>query len=102
LWPFIPEFACDIAAVRTILELRRRPTNFSHCPAETAWNLPHKLFQAAALPHDPSGANDKCHFYKCQTCGAMVDKRQLDDVLFHEDHRHRPNIPYEGPGVRLE
>jgi hypothetical protein len=55
-----------------------------------------------ALPHESSPADDKCHFYKCQTCGAMVDKRELDDVIFHEDHRHRPDIPYNGPGVRLE
>ena len=26
----------------------------------------------------------------------MVDKRQLDDVLFHEDHKQRPDIPYSG------
>jgi hypothetical protein len=35
---------------------------------------------------------EKRHFYKCQQCGEMVDKRQLDDVLFHEDHVHRPDI----------
>jgi hypothetical protein len=34
------------------------------------------------------------HFYKCKQCGEMVDKRQLDDVLFHEDHVHRPDIQY--------
>jgi hypothetical protein len=27
----------------------------------------------------------KSHFYECQQCGEMVDMRQLDDVLFHED-----------------
>jgi hypothetical protein len=32
---------------------------------------------------------DKRHFYKCKQCGEMVDMRQLDDVLFHEDHVHR-------------
>jgi hypothetical protein len=26
----------------------------------------------------------------------MVDMRQLDDVLFHEDHVHRPDIQYGG------
>jgi hypothetical protein len=24
----------------------------------------------------------------------MVDKRQLDEVLFHEDHKPRPDLPY--------
>jgi hypothetical protein len=26
----------------------------------------------------------------------MVDRRQLDDVLFHEDHVHRPDFQYGG------
>jgi hypothetical protein len=39
---------------------------------------------------------EKKHFYRCQQCGEMVDMRQLDDVLFHEDHIHRPDIPYGG------
>jgi hypothetical protein len=34
--------------------------------------------------------SEKRHFYQCR-CGEMVDKRQLDDVLFHEtDHKPRP------------
>src|SRR6266550_4755060 len=34
---------------------------------------------------------EKRHFYKCTQCGEMVDRRQLDDVLFHEaDHNPRP------------
>ncbi len=39
---------------------------------------------------------EKRHFYKCRRCGEMVGKRQLDDVLFHEDHVHRPDIQYGG------
>jgi hypothetical protein len=31
----------------------------------------------------------------------MVDRRQLDDVLFHEDHVHRPDILYSG-SLRVE
>jgi len=32
----------------------------------------------------------------------MVDKRQLDEVLFHEtDHKPRPDIQYSG-SVRIE
>jgi len=41
-------------------------------------------------------AAEKQRFYKCQKCGEMVDKRRLDDVLFHEDHKRRPDIQYEG------
>jgi len=39
---------------------------------------------------------DKKHFYKCKQCGEMVDMRQLDDVLYHQDHVHRPDIQYGG------
>src|SRR5919198_1476998 len=39
---------------------------------------------------------EKRHFYQCKECGEMVDKRQLDDVIFHEDHLHRPDIQYSG------
>jgi len=32
--------------------------------------------------------SEKGHFYKCMQCGEMVDRRQLDEVLFHEtDHK---------------
>jgi hypothetical protein len=40
--------------------------------------------------------SEKQHFYKCKRCGEFVDMRQLDDVLFHEDHIHRPDIRYGG------
>jgi hypothetical protein len=39
---------------------------------------------------------ERQHFYRCEQCGEMVDMRQLDDVLFHEDHVHRPDIQYGG------
>lgn len=32
------------------------------------------------------------HYNECAVCGQMVDKRQLDDVLFHEKHRQFPDI----------
>jgi hypothetical protein len=35
-------------------------------------------------------------FGKRESSGEMVDKRQLDEVLFHEDHVHRPDIQYGG------
>jgi hypothetical protein len=45
---------------------------------------------------------EKRHFYKCQQCGELVDKRQLDNVVFHEtDHKPRPDIQY-GDSVRIE
>ncbi len=44
--------------------------------------------------------SEKRHFYKCR-CGEMVDMRQLDDVLFHEDHVERPDIQYGG-SVRID
>jgi hypothetical protein len=43
---------------------------------------------------------DKKHFYRCGQCGEMVDMRQLDDVLFHEDHVQRPDMQY-GASIRL-
>jgi hypothetical protein len=39
---------------------------------------------------------EKKYFYKCKQCREMVDMRQLDNVLFHEDHVHRPDIQYGG------
>jgi hypothetical protein len=39
---------------------------------------------------------EKRHFYQCSRCGEMVDMRQLDDVLFHEDHVQRLDIQYGG------
>jgi hypothetical protein len=53
---------------------------------------------------DLNGLDDaeKTHFYKCQQCGEMVDKRQLDEVLFHEtNHKPRPDTQYGG-SVRIE
>ena len=41
---------------------------------------------------------EKRHFYKCEQCAEMVDMRQLDDVLFYEDHVHRSDIQYSGSG----
>jgi hypothetical protein len=41
------------------------------------------------------------HFAKCQKCGEMFDRRSLDEVLFHTDHKHRPNIQYSG-SIKLD
>jgi hypothetical protein len=45
-----------------------------------------------------SGA-EKEYFYKCKQCGEMVNKRQLDDILFHEDPKPRSDIQYGGSKV---
>lgn len=49
-----------------------------------------------AADFDDLSDAEKENFYKCKQCGEMVDMRQLDDVLFHEDHVPRPDIPYGG------
>ena len=36
------------------------------------------------------------HFMECSECAEMFDKRSLDEVFFHEDHKHRPDIQYSG------
>jgi len=55
-----------------------------------------------AADFDKLGESEKRHFYKGTQCGEMVDRRQLDDVLFHEaDHNPRPDIQY-GSSVRIE
>jgi len=40
--------------------------------------------------------DEKEHFMKCLVCGEMFDPRSLDEVLFHHDHKQRPDIPYSG------
>jgi hypothetical protein len=51
---------------------------------------------------DELSESEKRHFDQCSQCGAMVDKRQLDDVLFHEtDHKPCADIQYGG-SVRIE
>lgn len=49
-----------------------------------------------AADFDKLNDAEKEHFYRCQRCGDMVDVRQLDDVLFHEDHKPRTDIQYGG------
>ena len=39
---------------------------------------------------------EKEHFAKCAECGETFDRRSLDKVLFHQDHKHRPDIQYSG------
>jgi hypothetical protein len=41
---------------------------------------------------------EKQHFAKCSECGAILDRRSLDEVLFHHtDHKHRTDIQYGEP-----
>jgi hypothetical protein len=39
---------------------------------------------------------EKEHFAMCEECGEVFDRRSLDEVLFHTDHKHRPDIQYSG------
>ena len=39
---------------------------------------------------------EKEHFATCSECGKMFDRRSLGEVLFHTDHKHRPDIQYSG------
>ena len=50
---------------------------------------------------DELSESEKRHFHKCRG-GEVVDKRQLDDVLFHAtDNKPRPDIQYGG-SVRID
>lgn len=40
---------------------------------------------------DPDG-----HFMECAECGTKFDLRQLDQIAFHETHKHAPDIQYSG------
>ena len=42
-------------------------------------------FEMNAADFNELPDSEKKHFYHCERCGEMVDMRQLDDVLFHED-----------------
>ena len=53
-------------------------------------------FTMNAADFDELSESEQKHFYQCTRCGEMVDMRQLDDVLFHEKHVHRPDIQYGG------
>jgi hypothetical protein len=48
-----------------------------------------------AADFDELSEAEKRH-YECKQWEEMVDMRQLDDVLFHEDHVQRPDIQYGG------
>jgi hypothetical protein len=39
---------------------------------------------------------EKEHFAACTECGEIFDRRSLNEVLFHTDHKHRPDIQYSG------
>jgi hypothetical protein len=41
-------------------------------------------------------AEEKEHFAMCEKCGEIFNRRTLDEVLFHTDHKHRPDIQYSG------
>jgi hypothetical protein len=39
---------------------------------------------------------EKEHFATCSAGGEIFDRRSLDEVLFHSDHKQRPDIQYSG------
>jgi hypothetical protein len=46
--------------------------------------------------YDKLPTEEKEHFVSCKTCSEIFDRRSLDEVLFHTDHKHRPDIQYSG------
>ena len=43
-------------------------------------------------------ANPLDHFYRCEACGQMVDRRDLGQVLHHEKPDHKPlPVPLKPP-----
>ena len=52
--------------------------------------------QMNAAGFNELGEAEKQHFYRCKQCGEFVDMRQLDNVLFQEDHVPRPDMQYGG------
>jgi len=65
-------------------------------PNQTGWLERVETAAMTKSDFEKLDAEEKQHFYQCQQCEEMVDKRQLDDVLFHEDHKPRPDIQYGG------
>jgi hypothetical protein len=49
-----------------------------------------------AEEYDKLLPEEKEHFAECARCGEIFDRRSLDEVLFHTDHKHRPDIQYSG------
>jgi hypothetical protein len=41
--------------------------------------------------YDKLPPEEKEHFAKCTECGAIFDRRSLDEVLFHTEHKPRPD-----------
>jgi hypothetical protein len=46
--------------------------------------------------YDKLPPGEKEHFASCAECGEIFDRRSLDEVLFHTDHKHRSDIQYSG------
>jgi hypothetical protein len=53
--------------------------------------------------YDHLPSEEKEHFMECSECGEMFDRRSLDEVMFHQDHKQRPDIQYSGsePGTLI-
>ncbi len=46
-------------------------------------------------------SEEKEHFAMCAKCGEVFDQRSLDEVPFHTDHKHRPDIQDSG-SIKLD
>jgi hypothetical protein len=51
-------------------------------------------------PQNKARSKERAHFYYCMKCGKRVDKRDLADVIFHEDHKTRISIKPAGVRIR--
>jgi len=65
-------------------------------PNQTGWREPAEAAAMSKSDYDQLSRRREATLYQCQPCGKRADMRQLDDVLFHEDHKPRPDIQYDG------
>ena len=40
--------------------------------------------------HEPTPPDASEHYFACPACGQAVDRRNLDEVLYHAQDGHRP------------
>jgi hypothetical protein len=52
--------------------------------------------QMTADEYEQLPPEEKEHFAMCAKCCEIFDRRSLDEVLFHTDHKQRPDIQYSG------
>lgn len=95
-----------IRTLHPALNERTAPTHLRHASVFSSANRRLRQTRNMPKPDDRSARkgpafnalpdDEKQHYYRCAECGKLVDMRHLDEVLFHEDHKHQPDIPYGG------